>query len=181
MTGGEAWYCLRSRTKRELFAAASLEERTGLEVFAPRLLVRRRGMREGRTTAEPLFPSYLFCRFDPGRSLRLVLSTPDVSGVVRFGDRTPTVPDPMIEFLRTQTAQPHMVAPVLVLGDWVEVLTGSFMGQTGRVVSFASGEQRACILLALLGSEVRVTLPVASLKAPRTTPPFPSPLLARSA
>jgi transcriptional antiterminator RfaH len=175
---GLAWYCLKAKNKRESFASRQLVDRTQLEVFAPRLEVRRRGMRPNATMEEPLFPGYVFCRFDLSVDLRFALSTPDIIGIVRFGDRTPPVPDDMIAFLRAQTKDATCTEPLLVPGDWVQVLTGTFMGQTARVVSFEEGKDRALVLLSLLGNDVRVSLPIGHLQGARLSPVVPPSLRA---
>ncbi|WP_404422086.1 transcription termination/antitermination protein NusG [Nibricoccus sp. IMCC34717] len=177
---GVAWYCLKTRNKRESFAANQLLERTKLEVFAPRLETRRKGMRPDRTISEPLFPSYIFCNFDFNVDLRFVLSTPDITGIVRFGDRTPPVSNDIIAFLQAQTGQTHCIEPVLVPGEWIHILTGTFMGEHGQVLSFDAGKDRALILLTLLGRDVRVSVPLSVLQTARQqAPAVPPQLLAR--
>jgi transcriptional antiterminator RfaH len=176
------WFCLRARPRREHLAAQHLVERTGVEVFAPRLAIRRaRRNGEAMVTVEPLFPGYLFARFVYGDDLRFVCSTQDVSGIVHFGDHTPPVPDDLIDFLREQVTTTHIAAPILVAGDWVEVLTGCLAGSEGRVVSFDNAKSRAWVLLSLLGQDVRISLPAATLRrAGPTFIDFPPQLLAGS-
>jgi len=175
-----SWYCLRSRPRREHLAAQHLVERTGVEVFAPRLAIRRQ--RRGGSVLpiiEPLFPGYLFARFAFGEELRFVCSTQEVYGIVHFGAHTPTVGDDLIEFLREQITVAHLAAPVLAEGDWVEVLTGCLTGSEGKVVTFDTAKSRAWVLLSILGQEVRVCLPAERLR--RAGPAhidFPSQLIA---
>lgn len=176
------WYCLRARAKREHFAAQQLAERTGLEAFAPRLAVRR-PQRSGALamTTEALFPGYLFARFGLAEDTRFATSTPDVTGIVHFGDHTPAVPDSLIALLRAHasagTGAP--CAPTLASGDWIEVLSGCLTGSQGTVVTFDSGRSRAWVLLTFLGQDLRVCLPAASLRrsGPACTD-FPPQLLA---
>jgi len=160
-----SWYCLRSRPRREHLAAQHLVERTGVEVFAPRLAVRR-SRRNGSTLPiiEPLFPGYLFARFAFSDDLRFVCSTQEVTGIVHFGAHTPTVADDLIEFLREQVTVAHTAAPVLEEGDWVEVLTGCLTGSEGKVVSFDTAKSRAWVLLSILGQDVKISLPAAKLR-----------------
>ena len=159
------WYCLRARLKREHFAARQLAERTGLEVFAPRLALRR-PRRNGAvaTMVEMLFPGYVFARFRLPVDSRLVASTPDITGIVHFGSHTPSVPDELIALLRQHATTERLCTPVLAAGDWVEVLTGSLLGAAGRIVAFESGQARACVLLSLLGQDLQVNLPAGALR-----------------
>ncbi|HLP08152.1 MAG TPA: transcription termination/antitermination NusG family protein [Opitutaceae bacterium] len=174
------WYCLRACPKREHFAARQLADRTGIEAFAPRLAVRR-PLRGGAVAVrtEALFPGYLFARFDLEADSRFVASTPDVTGLVRLGAHTPAVPGSLIELLRAHASGVQPCAPVLAPGDWIQVLSGCLAGSEGRIVTFDSGRSRACVLLALLGQELRIDLPAAALR--RTGPAsldFPPQLLA---
>jgi len=159
------WYCLRARLKREHFAARQLAERTGLETFAPRLALRR-PRRDGTiaTAVEALFPGYVFAHFQLPEQARFVGSTPDITGIVHFGDHTPAVPDELLALLRAHATAAHPCTPVLAAGDWVEVLTGSLMGAEGRLVTFESSQSRACVLLSFLGQDLRVSLPSVTLR-----------------
>lgn len=174
------WYCLRARLKREHFAAARLSERTGVEAFAPRLLIRR-GNRRGTFTSsvEALFPGYVFARFRLAEDTRFVASTADITGLVRFGAHTPPVPDDLIALFRTHASSAAPRSPLLAVGDWIEVLSGCLAGNQGRLVELDFNRDRAAVLLALLGQDLRISLPAAALR--RTGADhldFPPPLLA---
>ena len=54
-----AWYCLRTQTKREHLAAASLWEIGGIEVLSPRLRYKKVTRRGKVWWVEPLFPGQL--------------------------------------------------------------------------------------------------------------------------
>ena len=58
-----AWYCLRTQTKREHLAAASLRQVEGIEVVCPRLRYKKVTRRGKIWWVEPLFPGYLLARF----------------------------------------------------------------------------------------------------------------------
>ncbi len=174
------WYCLRSRLKREHLAAAQLVERTGVEAFAPRLVVRR-GNRRGTftTSTEALFPGYVFARFHLGLETRFVVSTADVTGLVRFGAHVPHVPDELITLLRTHATGSQPIAPLLAVGDWIEIVSGCLAGSQGRLAEIDFSRNRAAILIGLLGQDLRIDLPLAVLR--RAGPDqleFPPPLLA---
>jgi transcriptional antiterminator RfaH len=177
-----SWFCLRSEAKREHVAAANLRDRVAVEVFAPRIRgtsATRRGLLA--QTTEALFPGYLFARFDYGAQLRHVISTTGVCGIVSFGGRAPAVADQIIETLRREVAAADRspIAPVLEAGAWVRILAGCFQYIEGRVIHFDPRSDRVRLLLALLGSEVQVSVP--SRHVALTTPVrtlYPSGLLA---
>lgn len=177
-----SWFCLRSEAKREHIAAANLSDRVSVEVFAPRIrTVRttRTGVRASAT--EALFPGYLFARFTYPHQVRHVVSTTGVAGIVTFGGRPPVVADTVIEHLRREVsvAQNSSVAPLLEEGAWVRILSGCFQYIEGRVLHFDPRCDRVRLLLALLGSEVQVSVSsrqVAPVTQARTC--YPSGLMA---
>lgn len=133
---------------------------------------------------EALFPGYLFARFNYSTQLRHVISTTGVCGIVSFGGRAPAVADQVIDHLRREVsaADKTPVAPVLEQGAWVRILSGCFQYIEGRVLHFDPHSDRVRLLLALLGSEVQVSLP--SRHVALTTPvraPYPSGLMAAGA
>jgi transcriptional antiterminator RfaH len=176
------WFCLRAQAKREHVAAKNLRERVAVEVFAPRIR-RMMNTRHGlvMNATEALFPGYLFARFAYRDQTRHVISTCGVTGIVAFGGLPPVIADQVIEHLRAEVSQAERasVAPVLEAGSWVRILSGCFQFIEGRVVQFDPRTDRVQLLLALLGSEVRVTVAterVALLSESR--PIYPSGLLA---
>lgn len=179
------WYCLRALPRREHIAALHLQERTGLEVFAPRVAMRRPGRTRGIVVQiEALFPGYLFARFRLGDHTRLVGSTQGITGLVRRGATVPPVADDAIAFLRSQVGsdEPTPVSPVFSSGDVVAILAGCFAGEEGRLLRLDRGRDRALVLLSLLGRELAVSVPVDVLR--RAGPAFvefPPALLAGSA
>ncbi len=179
------WFCLRSEPKREHIAAANLRDRVEVEVFAPRIRATRTTRAGALATAtEPLFPGYLFARFAYPAQFRHVISTTGVTGAVAFGGRPPAVADLVIEHLRREvsTAASTHIAPVLEPGAWVRILSGCFQYIEGRVIHFDPRSDRVRLLLALLGSEVQVSLPSrhVALTTP-VRPHYPSGLMAHGA
>src|SRR5580704_17907544 len=87
-----AWFCLTSHPKREHIAAAQLRQDPEIDVFLPRIRYKR-CMRFGPVwTTEALFRNYFFACFDLETCLRRVQGARSVRGVVRFGERYPTIP-----------------------------------------------------------------------------------------
>ncbi len=151
-----AWYCARTKPKHEHIAAAGLVRRLGLEVFHPRIRLERATQRGVVRVVEPLFPCYVFVRCPVANGLEEVRYMTGVSGVVRFGERVPTVPDGVIEELR-QCFEPGDEAWAedgLCAGAGVTVAEGSFLGSTGVVVRVLPARQRVQILLDFLGRPI---------------------------
>ncbi len=74
------WYALRVKSNFEKAAKASLEGK-GYEVYAPFYSRRRRWSDRDHLTESPLFPGYVFARFDARERLPLLI-TPGVVHVV---------------------------------------------------------------------------------------------------
>ena len=71
------WYVIRTNPQSEHIAATSLE-REGLELFFPRV---RRTLPRDDCRLVPLFPGYLFLRYDVNKKDRLpVQRLPGISG-----------------------------------------------------------------------------------------------------
>ena len=90
---GFHWYVLRTRPSCENVAATELD-RGGFDVFNPRASILR--AKQGSRIV-PLFPGYLFVRFDGDRDFPSILRFTGVSGWVKFGGEVPAVPDEVID------------------------------------------------------------------------------------
>lgn len=84
---GERWYAIRVQSKFESVASEVLLGK-GYEAFLPLYKSVRRWSDRKKTLELPLFPGYLFCRFNPGDRMLPIVTTPGVIGVVSAG-RTP--------------------------------------------------------------------------------------------
>jgi transcriptional antiterminator RfaH len=147
------WYCARTQPKREHIAAANVIKRLGLEVFHPRLRLERSTRRGPVNVVEPLFPCYIFVRCRPEESLDEIRHITGISSLVRFGSKTPSVPDAVIEELRQcfESEEPMAVKDALFVGAEVTVADGALLGSHGIVVRFMPARQRVQILLDFLG------------------------------
>jgi transcriptional antiterminator RfaH len=147
-----AWYCARTQPKHEHIAAASLTRNLGLDVFHPRLRLERATRRGVVRVIEPLFPCYVFVRCLSER-LDEVRYVTGISSLVHFGQKIPTVPDPVIEELRQcfESEEPMSVQDRLYPGAEVTVAEGAFLGFRGIVLRVLPARQRVQILLDFLG------------------------------
>lgn len=163
------WYLIHTKVSAEAIAQRNLE-RQGYEVYLPRLAQSVRFDGRWRDCMMALFPRYLFLRLDEGRQpLAPVRSTVGVATVVRFGSRYTTVPDKIVNELRSR-ADPvsglHRLKrkPLWVAGATVRITAGSFEGLEGIFERFA-GSERVLVLLNLLGQEASVRIPSACIAA----------------
>jgi transcriptional antiterminator RfaH len=160
-----SWFLILTKPAGEQVAQSNLE-RQGFRVYYPRLL--RPSLRRGHWTDRivSLFPRYLFVQLDAARqSLAPVRSTLGVSGIIRFGHEAAVVPDSIIDALQKRadpTSGLHRLASdgPFKTGARVSVIAGAFQGLEG-IFERETGEERAIVLLDLLGKATPVRVPLA--------------------
>ena len=155
------WFCLHTRPRSEAHVAAYCRTVLGLETYLPLLRQYRTIRRVRRLMVDPLFPRYLFCRFDPGESYRAVRYAPDTHDIVQFGGRPAIVADSLISDLReAQTG--HATLEILPgpfhEGAAVTIKHGPLRGLTGMILRARDDSSRVELLLELLNEGTRVTV-----------------------
>ncbi len=148
-----AWYCARTKPKREHAAATNLGKRLGLEVFQPWLRLERATRRGVVRLVEPLFPGYIFVRCIPERHSAEIRQIAGISSLVHFGRKTPAMPDGAIVELRHcfESEEPAAVGQGSNPASDAKIVEGVFMDFSETVVRASSGEQRVQLLLDFLG------------------------------
>jgi transcriptional antiterminator RfaH len=167
-----AWYCLKTQTKREAIAAAHLRELENVEVFCPMLRYRKATRRGKVWWVEALFPGYVLARFALDPDERAVMYSQGVRGLVRFGDKVPTVADDFVELLRQEvakqgTSEVLTVGPRITEGEEVELAHGPLGGVRATVVEVLPARERVKVLLEFLGREQIIEVDLFSLLLPR--------------
>jgi transcription antitermination factor NusG len=94
------WYALQVRTRQES-AVSGLLSHKGYEVFLPVYSSRRRLSDRVKIQETPLFPGYLFCRLALGAGCGLVVTTPGVASIVKFGGQPAALHEDEINAIRT--------------------------------------------------------------------------------
>ena len=148
-----AWFCVRSHPKREHIAAAHLRMLPEIEVFCPRLRIRKATRRGVVTFVECLFPNYFFAKFDAKSLLDKVKHSPSVSTIVHFGNRIPTISDEVIAELSSAFPENEILDcdRHVEAGDDVTIGEGPLMGMKATVLRVMNPYQRVEVLLYLLG------------------------------
>ncbi len=153
------WYAVATKARRELWARSNLWERE-IEVYLP--LVRRWRRHSGKRdlVSYPLFPGYLFVEADLQiTSSRAIDMAQGVRGLVRFGERLPTVPGGVIEGIRQlEDESGHIDLDAwrggFRPGDLVQIAKG-VMADVTAIVESIDAKMRIVVLLELLGRQVR--------------------------
>jgi transcription antitermination factor NusG len=165
------WFALQVRTRHETAIAGFLDAK-GYEQFVPTYKIQKRWSDRVKVTEAPLFPGYLFCRFDPQFRLP-ILKTPGVIQVVGF-NRIPTpIDETEIHAIQTLmasglTTQPW---PFLAVGDRVRIDSGPLRGLDGIVVKLKENH-RLVVSVTLLRRSVAVEIDSA-LVEPNATSSVP--------
>lgn len=151
--GQIGWFCVRSHPKREHIAAAHLRMINEVDVFCPRLRIKKATKRGLVTFVECLFPNYLFARFDSKLLLDKVKHSPSVSTIVHFGNRLPLVPEEVITELRSGFPEDEIIDcdRHVEEGDEVTIGEGPFVGMKATVLRIMTPYQRVEVLLEMLG------------------------------
>jgi len=112
-----SWYAIRVRSKFERIVSTSLSGKA-YEEYLPIYHARRKWSDRSKDLDLPLFPGYLFCRFDV--ELRLpILVTPGVISIVGIGRIPVAISDQEINAIQT------MVRSGLLLRPWPQLAVGS--------------------------------------------------------
>jgi len=151
------WYAVRTRSNQERIAATTFENK-GYEQYLPVYRSRRRWSDRVVTTELPLFPGYVFCRFDHKQRLP-IMTTPGVVSVVGFGNDPAPIPDSEIEAVHMVlgsglAAEPY---PFLQEGQRIRVTHGSLKDLEGILVKKKS-DWRLVVSVGMLQRSVSVEI-----------------------
>ena len=171
-----SWFALQVRSRWENKTAELLSSK-GFEILLPSYTTKRRWSDRCKIVEAPLFPGYLFCRFNVHNRLP-VLITPGVISVVGR-DKTPiAVEESEIDALQRVMlsgiqAQPW---PYLEIGERVRIKDDVLDGMEGILASF-KGNQRVVISVTLLRRSVALEIDrsqIEPLASPRTSSADPA-------
>lgn len=152
-----AWYAIRVRTRHESPVAGSLEGKS-LQPFLPTYPSVRKWSDRLKSVDLPLFPCYLFCRFDI-RNRMPVLSTPGVVEIVSAGKIPACVPDQEIMAIHTvvRSGLPALPWDYLTVGSPVYIARGPLAGLEGIALN-VDKKYRLVISVPLLQRSVAVEI-----------------------
>lgn len=154
---GDQWYALQLRTRWESSTAAVLSNK-GYQTFLPTYQTLRRGRGRSVEVQAPLFPGYLFCRFNVFDRLPLLI-TPGVVAVVGNG-RTPIpVENSELEAIRKMVSTGLRIepCPYLEVGQLIRIEDGALSGVEGILTAFR-GAHRIVVSISLLRRSVALEI-----------------------
>ena len=164
------WFALQVRTRQEMGVAQQLGGQ-GYERFLPLYKLRKRWSDRIKEVDAPLFPGYLFCRFNPQDRLP-ILKTPGVIQIVGFNNGPTAVDESEIQSIqRLVTAGvPNQPWPYLAAGDRVRIDSGPLLGLQGILID-VKRSHRLVLSVTLLQRSVAVEIDSALITAINPTRP----------
>jgi transcription antitermination factor NusG len=172
------WFALQVRARHETGIADYLGNK-GYEQFLPLYKCRKRWSDRIKQVDVPLFPGYLFCRFNPQNRLP-ILKAPGVVRIVGTGRSPIPVCDKEIESLQILVASglPNQPCGFLKAGDRARIEAGPLRGAEGLFVRF-KGNCHLILSVTLLQRAVAIEIDSAYVSAlrPAWSPHVASPSL----
>lgn len=156
-TEAALWFAVATKARDEAIAKINLE-RQDYQVFLPTISLKKRRQGRWMPVTESLFPGYLFVSLvlgadDPAP----IRSTVGCIGLVRFGQTHTPVPSTLIAALKDRSEGTFDAPLPFNQGDKVRFVVGPFAG-IEAVFNMPRGEDRAQVLLELLGKMQRLTV-----------------------
>ena len=146
------WYALHTKPRQEDRVSSRLGE-GGVEVFLPKIQVRRKRRGHGMSLVEPLFPGYLFIASGLTAPVWGAIHwTPGVKAVLGCDGVPSPVPDGLIALIMQRIGTDGAIhkQPAFVRGDRVRITGGPFAGLVGILERGASRSGRVQVLLDML-------------------------------
>lgn len=155
------WYAVKTRPKQENRAESNLVA-WNIETLSPK--VRERCKHPYLDTSiyvtKPLFPGYLFARFDADTLLHKIWFTRGVQSVVSFGGEVTPIEDEIIEFIQAQVNEEGFVniGEPLQMGDKVRITDGPLKSLVGIFEHELKDSERVMILLETVSYQGRLVV-----------------------
>ena len=153
------WYVIQTKPKREEEARSYLSTK-GVEIFNP--LMETFVPRKGRMSKElkPLFPGYIFGKFDLDQHYALVRWGKGVRKVLGFGECPTPVSEEVVGIIKEKTDTQGIVEldHHFEANDVIRIKTGPLKDLLGIFERWISDSERVRILLNLMGYQPAIEI-----------------------
>ena len=160
------WFILQFKSNSHHIAAKNLN-RQGFETFLPLHDTTSRRLSRFINTSKPLFPGYMFIKFDRAESKwHKINSTYGVSRLVTFNNTLKSIPDIFVTNLMKRCDLSGNLLPIKKLkkGDQAKVIKGPFVNLAATVEKYED-DQRIWVLMDLMGRLSKIRTPLDTLQA----------------
>ena len=158
------WYAIYTKPKAEDIVSQKLRQ-AGLEVYNPKMRVKKYVRNRYCEAIEQLFPCYLFARFEADKYLWMITYTRGVKKVVGSRNTPWPVAEGVIDFIRSNEKDGFIIrrCEEITEGDTVKIAEGPLTGLTGIFKQIIKGTERVILLLNAIEYQARVIIERASL------------------
>lgn len=147
------WYLLYTKPKKEDIVSERLRG-INMEVYNPKLLKKQKRNGQTKEQALPLFPCYIFVKFDVAEHSRLIKFTPGVKRVLSFDGSPCPVPEEIIATIQSREKEGTVnVLSSFQEGDAVVIKDGPLKDFVGIFQKELSGNERVIVLLNTLSTQ----------------------------
>ena len=154
------WFILQFKSNSHHLAAKNLN-RQGFETFLPLHDTTSRRTSRFINTSKPLFPGYMFIRFNRAESeWNKINNTYGVSRLITFNSLLKSIPTSFVDSLMKRYDSSGKLLPIVKFkkGDNVKVLTGPFADFIATIEKYEA-DQRIWILMDLMGRKTKIQTP----------------------
>ena len=158
------WFILQFKPNSHHQAAKNLIQQ-GFEIFLPLNNITTRKLSRFVNTSKPLFPGYMFIRFNKSESeWHKINNTYGVSRLITFNSLLKSIPTKFVDSLMKRYDSSGKLIPIQKLkeGDRVKILKGPFADFIASVENYES-EQRIWVLMDLMGRTTKIQIPSEAL------------------
>lgn len=159
------WYAIYTKPKQEDRVEENLS-RASIEVFNPKL--RRKKFIRGKyeQVIQPLFPCYIFARFDSTTLYHMVKYTRGIRGLIGNPGSPWPVSEDIIKIIKSRMNEEGLIVirPDIKIGDKVEITEGPFIGFIGIFEREMKDKDRVIVLLNTIEYQARVEIERETLK-----------------
>lgn len=163
-----SWYAVSTKPHQEKQAELHIKN-FGIECFLPLLKQSKIIRRTRKTVIEPLFPGYLFARFDLDKHCRAVSYATGVRKIVEFGSGPVELDATMIDAIKERVRGGYVtLMPVRPMqGQIVHIKGGPLAGLEAVFIRDMADRNRVLLLLNALGFHAKLTLNIDQVRLPQ--------------
>ena len=162
------WYAVSTKPHQEKQAESHVKQ-CGIECFLPLLKTSKIIRRTRKTIIEPLFPGYLFARFDLSKHYRAVSYSTGVRKIVEFGSGPVELDEIIIDAIKERLNDGYVTVQSerFKMGQIVHIKGGPLTGLEAVFMREMTDRNRVLLLLNTLGLHAKLTLNIDQVCLPR--------------